>query len=214
MAGAAAHGEHRSAPPPGGRAPAAGPVSVARPGASAPVGLDLARRPAPRRVGADGGLAWRRPRSCASPAPARRAGGYARSPARNLPGRRWSGAAVHCHRRRARGFPAAVRAPARGLRRRLSAAAGRSAGRRWFPRWKARAAGRSGPSETRRPAAQPWWRIRAYGGRGPIPWASVAALARPRPGRPVPAHRRAPEPQPPGERCAYPRPATPGAGMC
>jgi hypothetical protein len=57
LAGAAAHGGHRSAPPPGGRAPAAGPVSVARPGASAPVGLGLARGPAPRSAGADG-TAW------------------------------------------------------------------------------------------------------------------------------------------------------------
>src|SRR5215468_9223279 len=54
VAGAAADGTRRGAPPPGRRAPAAGAVGVAGPGASAPVGVDLACRPAPRRTGADG----------------------------------------------------------------------------------------------------------------------------------------------------------------
>src|SRR5215468_818334 len=54
VAGAAADGTRRGVPPPGRRAPAAGAVGVAGPGASAPVGVDLACRPAPRRTGADG----------------------------------------------------------------------------------------------------------------------------------------------------------------
>src|SRR5262249_3506690 len=43
VAGTLADGEDRSAPPPSRRTPAAGPVSVAGPRTSNPVGMDLAR---------------------------------------------------------------------------------------------------------------------------------------------------------------------------